>query len=74
MADDDGLMLDGLMARLRQIGAAVTDGGDDKELWTLTTRDGLPMFIRNPTKVSPKVRLEMFKAIKARIDPFGRTH
>ena len=67
MADDDGLTLDGLIARLRQIGAPVTDGGDDKELWTLTTREGLPMFMRNPTKVSPKVRLEMFNDLFPRI-------
>jgi hypothetical protein len=68
------LTLDGLIARFRSIGLALTDIGTDNRTWVLTPRDGSPIVIGNPTNMSDKERFELFEIIRNRIDPFGSMH
>jgi hypothetical protein len=74
MADEDGLSLDGLRARLHQIGVKLTDTDPQGELWVGTTRDGQPVLLTNPMPLTDEERSEVFNSIKQRIDPFGSMH
>jgi hypothetical protein len=70
----DALTLGGLIALFRKLGAVPTDSGPDQPTWVLTPREGPPIVIGYPTKMSAEERFSLFEIVRKRLDPFGTRH